>query len=92
MARISVCAECFFTGLPFEDRVAKIADIGYRYIEFWHPEGTFNGKQIDFSQPKNAAKMTTVAAEKKIAYNDIAFGAWDGSIGGNVTNQSEHDR
>ncbi|MEN6307819.1 MAG: TIM barrel protein [Anaerohalosphaeraceae bacterium] len=92
MAHISVCAECFFTGLPFEERVAKIADIGYRYIEFWHPEGTFNGKEVDFSQPKNAAKMTKVAAEKKIAYNDFAFGAWDGSIGGNVTNQSEHDR
>lgn len=73
MANISVCAECFFTDIPFEDRVSKIADIGYKFIEFWHPEGTFNGCEIDFTQPKNAASMNTTALEKRITYNDFAL-------------------
>lgn len=92
MAKISVCAECFFTNLPFEQRVKKIADIGYRYIEFWHPEGTFNGSEIDFSQPKDAAVLNETASKAGVAYNDFAFGAWDGSIGGNATDSADHEK
>jgi len=91
MANISVCAECFFADMPFEERVGKIADIGYKHIEFWHPEGTFDGSDIDFGQAKNPDSMNKVAAEKGITYNDFAFGAWDGSIGGNVTDSADHD-
>ncbi len=92
MAKISVCAECFFTDLPFEERVKKIAEIGYKYIEFWHPEGTFNGKDIDFSQTKDFTKLNNVAKETGVVYNDFAFGAWDGSIGGNASNSKDHDK
>ena len=92
MAKISVCAECFFTDLPFEQRVKKIADIGYKHIEFWHPEGTFNGSDIDFSQAKDASALNEVAKEAGVAYNDFAFGAWDGSIGGNATNSADHEK
>ena len=92
MANISVCAECFFTDLPFEQRVKRIADIGYKYIEFWHPEGTFNGTDIDFSQAKDVSTLNEVVKETGITYNDFAFGAWDGSIGGSATNSSDHEK
>jgi len=92
MANISVCAECFFTDLPFEQTVKRIADIGYKYIEFWHPEGTFNGTDIDFSQAKDVSTLNEVVKETGITYNDFAFGAWDGSIGGNATNSSDHGK
>jgi hydroxypyruvate isomerase len=86
MANISVCAECFFTSLPFEERVKKISKIGYRSIEFWHPEGTFDGSNIDFSQAKEIGVLKNIAKETGVVYNDFAFGSWDGSIGGNATN------
>ena len=92
MVNISVCAECFFTDLPFAERVKKIADIGYRYIEFWHPEGTFNGKEIDFSQAKDFKKLNEIAQETGVIYNDFAFGAWDGSIGGNATKSADLEK
>jgi len=92
MAKISVCAECFFTNLPFEERVGKIAEAGYEYIEFWHPEGTFDGSSIDFSQPKDFAKLNKAAEDAGVIYNDFAFGAWDGSIGGNATNSEDHEK
>jgi hydroxypyruvate isomerase len=91
MAKVSVCAECFFVDLPFEERVSRIADIGYQYIEFWHPEGTFDGSQIDFTQPKSSESMNDIARQKSVCYTDFAFGAWDGSIGGNVTNAADHE-
>ena len=90
MARISVCAECFFTDLPFEERLRKIADIGYKYIEFWHPEGTFNGSDIDFAAPKDARSLKKTCEDAGLRINDFAFGAWDGCIGGNATDKSAH--
>ena len=90
MANISVCAECFFTSLPFEERMQKIAEIGYKYIEFWHPEGTFNGSDIDFGQTKDAKSLKKTADDSGLKFNDFAFGAWDGSIGGNATNSNDH--
>jgi hydroxypyruvate isomerase len=92
MAKISVCAECFFTDLPFEQRLKKIAAIGYKYIEFWHPEGTFNGSGIDFGQPKDAKSLKKTADDNGLKFNDFAFGAWDGSIGGNATNAADHSK
>ena len=90
MAKISVCAECFFTDLPFEHRIRKIAQVGYKYIEFWHPEGTFNGRDIDFSQPKDAGSLKKAADDNAVKINDFAFSAWDGSIGGSPTNEADH--
>jgi len=90
MAKISVCAECFFTDLPFEQRIKKIAALGYQHIEFWHPEGTFNGKTIDFAQPKDAKLLNKAAGDYGVKFNDFAFGAWDGSIGGSATNAADH--
>lgn len=75
MAKISVCAECFFTDLPFEHRIRKIAQVGYKYIEFWHPEGTFNGRDIDFSQPKDAGALKKAADDNAVKINDFAFSA-----------------
>lgn len=90
MAKISVCAECFYTDLPVEKRIEKVAEAGYKYIEFWHPEGTFDGKEIDFKQPKDAARLKRCAQDAGVQFNDFAFGAWDGSIGGNPTDSADH--
>lgn len=90
MAKISVCAECFFTELPFDERVRRIAAIGYEHIEFWHPEGTFDGSDIVLAQSKDAASLKALARDTAIGFNDFAFGAWDGSIGGSPTNAADH--
>ena len=50
MVTLSVCLKTVFTGLPVDKRIEKIAEAGYRSVEFWHPEGTWNGNQVDFEQ------------------------------------------
>lgn len=92
MVKLSVCAECFFTDLPFEKRIEKIAAIGFKYVEFWHPEGSFDGKRVNFNQPKNARQLRRIAKEVGVQFSDFAFGSWDGSIGGSPTDTTQHTR
>lgn len=92
MVQLSVCAECFFTDLPFEKRIEKIAAIGYKYIEFWHPEGSFDGKRVNVNQPKNARQLKKVARDVGVQFNNFAFGSWDGSIGGSPTDKTQHTK
>ncbi len=33
--KFSPCLEIFFKDLPFHQRIARVAEIGYRYFEFW---------------------------------------------------------
>ena len=50
MVTLSVCLETVFTDLPVDKRIEKIAEAGYGAVEFWHPEGTFDGNQVDFGR------------------------------------------
>ena len=48
MVKISVCLETVFTESPVEERIAKTAAAGFRDVEFWHPEATFDGRGLRF--------------------------------------------
>ncbi len=82
MVTLSVCLETVFTDLPVEKRIEKIAEAGYEAVEFWHPEGTFDGNQVDFEQPKDAVALEQACRQYGVTLNDFAMHAWDGSIGG----------
>ena len=82
MVQLAVCLETVFTDLPVEQRIEKIAEAGYRAVEFWHPEGTFDGNHVDFGQPKEAAALGQACRQHGVTLNDFAVHAWDGSIGG----------
>jgi hydroxypyruvate isomerase len=82
MVKISVCLETVFTDLPAAERIGAIAALDFPAVEFWHPEGTFDGKTVRMDLPKNAAEMKAAAQKHNVAINDFALHAWDGSIGG----------
>ncbi|MEN6450270.1 MAG: TIM barrel protein, partial [Thermoguttaceae bacterium] len=82
MATISVCLETVFTDLKAEERIARIAEAGYRSVEFWHPEGTFDGKTIRMDWPKDPVSLRRACEQHGVTLNDFAMHAWDGSIGG----------
>jgi hydroxypyruvate isomerase len=92
MIPIGVCLEAVFTDLPVEERLKKIAAAGYQNVEFWHPEGTWNGSDIDFGMPKDPASLKQACEEHGIAINDFAFHAWEGSIGGCPVRSEDHGR
>jgi hydroxypyruvate isomerase len=82
MVNLSVCLETVFLDMPVGERIAAIAAAGYKQVEFWHPEGTFDGKTVRFDLAKNPAELNEACKKHGVAINDFAMHAWDGSIGG----------
>jgi len=92
MLELAVCLETVFTDLPVEERMRRIAEAGFSRVEFWHPEGTFNGRAVDTSQPKDPAALRQAAGACGLVINDFALHAWDGSIGGCPVRADDRDR
>lgn len=92
MATIGLCLETVFTDLPVEERIGKIAEAGFRCVEFWHPEGTWDGHGIQFSLPKQAEPIRRACERHGVTLNDIVVNAWDGSIGGLPVRRQDRER
>lgn len=91
MVTLGVCLETVFTDLPVEQRITKIAEAGYKAVEFWHPEGTFDGNQVDFEQAKDPAALKQACSQCGVTLNDFAMHAWDGSIGGSPVKAEDRE-
>lgn len=90
MPELSVCLETVFTNLPVAERIARIVEAGFRHVEFWHREATFDGRELRFDQPKDSAALRAACREHGVAINDFALHAWDGSIGGSPVKSEDH--
>ena len=82
MVTVGVCLETVFPDLPVEQRIGKIAAAGYQGIEFWHPEGTWDGRDVNTEMAKDADELRQACQEHGVTLSDFAMHAWDGSIGG----------
>ncbi len=90
MIDISVCLETVFTSAPVAERLERIAQAGFRFVEFWHPEATFDGRELRFDQAKQADAMREACRRLGLRINDFALHAWDGSIGGSPAKRGDH--
>jgi hydroxypyruvate isomerase len=82
MVTVSVCLETFYTDLPVEERIARIAAAGFSSVEFWHPEGTWDGHSVRTDWAKDAAALRRACERNAVTLNDFALNAWDGTFGG----------
>ena len=82
MITFSVCLETVFTSLSVGERIRKIREAGYTCVEFWHPEGTWDGKGVRTEMAKVAGRLRKSCQDSGVTLNDFALHAWDGSIGG----------
>ena len=55
MVRLSVCIEMFWRDRPYEERIARVAGLGFQAFEFWGWEGK------DLAKIKSAAAMHNLA-------------------------------
>ncbi|MBE0490545.1 MAG: sugar phosphate isomerase/epimerase, partial [Halomonas sp.] len=55
MVRLSVCIEMFWRDLPYEERIARVAGLGFQAFEFWGWKGK------DVAKIKSAAAMHNLA-------------------------------
>ena len=92
MIKLDVCIETVFTDLPCEQRIAKIAQIGYDAVEIWHPEGTWNGTEIDERMPKDADTLNQACEDAGVTIVSFVVNAWDGTYGGCPVSSGDKSR
>jgi hydroxypyruvate isomerase len=64
------------TNLPFEERVKKASQIGFKYVEMWWVDGSFKG---------SAEQLAKLAEQAGLKITDTVINAPDGSMAGNLT-------
>ena len=92
MVTLSVCLETVYTQLPVEERIARIAEAGFTSVEFWHPEGTWDGHEIRSEWAKDATSLRRACDRHGVVLNDFALHAWDGSLGGSPVKPQDRQR
>ena len=80
MVKIDVCVETVFTELPFGERIKKVAQLGFRAIEFW------------FWDEKDIERIAKLTKELNVEINDVVVNAPDGSIGGSLAKAEDKDK
>ncbi|HPO12973.1 MAG TPA: TIM barrel protein [Candidatus Hydrogenedentes bacterium] len=77
-----LCIEMALTHLPFEQRLAKAAEIGFKNVEMWLVGDNYKGT------PEHLAE---VAAKAGVRVTNTVIGPPDGSIGGGLTNPARRE-
>jgi hydroxypyruvate isomerase len=74
---LGLCIEMVFAKLPFEERLKKAAEIGFKNVEMWFADMSFKG---------SPEELAGLSKQNKVKITNTVIGAPDGSIGGGLTN------
>ncbi len=75
--QLGLCIEMALTSLPFEKRIEKAAELGFKNVEMWFVDDTYKGKP---------EKLAEILQKNKIKMTNTVIDAPDGSIAGGLTN------
>jgi hydroxypyruvate isomerase len=77
---IDVCLEMVHTDLPYEKRIEKIAQAGFKCVEFWMHDA------------KDAAVLRQVCEATGVTINNLVVNSPDGSVGGGPVDSRDHGK
>ena len=80
---LGLCIEMALAALPFEERIQKAAQLGFRNVEMWCVDGSFKG------EPEELAR---IARDNHVRITNTVIGAPDGSVGGGLTNPDNREQ
>jgi len=80
---LGLCIEMAFTKLPFEDRLKKAADLGFKNVEMWF---------VDMSYTGTPGKLAVLAEQAGVRITNTVIGAPDGSVGGGLIDPANRDQ
>lgn len=83
MVKAGVCLETFFTEFSYEERIRRVAEIGYPAIEFWFHDYWFDGKNL-IPRKKNLEAMKKVIKDFGLEVSDFGVNSPEGSTGGSL--------
>jgi hydroxypyruvate isomerase len=72
MPRFSVCVETFFSDLPYEDRIRRVAELGFSAYEFWFRDLRFNGREFT-PEAKDFDRIAELNARHGLSTAAFAF-------------------
>ena len=80
---LGLCIEMALSDLPFEDRLAKAGEIGFRNVEMWFVDGSYKG---------TAGDLARLAERSGVKITNTVIGSPDGSAGGGLPSPNCHRR
>ena len=80
---LGLCIEMALGRLPFEERIQKAAQLGFKNVEMWFVDMSFKGEPD---------ALAGIARENHVRITNTVIGAPDGSIGGGLTNPDNRDQ
>jgi len=83
MVTVTVCIETFFVDLPYEERIKKVARLGYKAIEFWFHDHFFDGKKL-IPEKKDLKEIKKVLDDSGLKVTDFVVNSPEGNIGGSL--------
>lgn len=83
MLTLDVCVEPLFTKESTEERIARIGACGYKSVELWLHDATFDGSDFDFGAPRDAKAIRQACEAAGMTLNNLVVNPPDdGTIGG----------
>lgn len=84
MITIDVCMETVFEDMPYLERPARIADVGFKAVEMWFPHLYINCDA--------GCKLRKACDAAGLRINNIVTNSPDGEIGGSLTNPDDQPK
>lgn len=81
MAKVDVCVEPLFPGLPFNQKILNLSACGCRAFEFWFWDHYFDGQAL-IPQKKDIKQLSRIIQDQGMLLIDIVVNSPDGAIGG----------
>jgi hydroxypyruvate isomerase len=91
MLKTDICIEPLFPGLNSPEKIRKIAETGFKAVEFWFWDYEFDGQNL-IPVPKNIDEIAAIISDLDLVVNDIVVNSSDGAIGGSLTNIKDKAR
>ncbi|MEM2960645.1 MAG: TIM barrel protein [Candidatus Bathyarchaeia archaeon] len=86
MVKICVCLETVFQEDSLEQRIRKVAEIGFDAFEIWFIDHWLGSKD---HQIKDVKTMASIAKDCGIAFSNFVLNSPDGKIGGSLVSASD---
>jgi hydroxypyruvate isomerase len=83
MVKIGICIETVFSDLPYEERIKRIAEIGFLSFEFWYHDRRFDGANL-IKESKDIEAIAKIARDKRLQVSNFVVNSPEGQIGGSL--------
>jgi hydroxypyruvate isomerase len=91
MVKLAACIEPFFSALPYEQRIRKVAELGFTAYEFWFHDKRFDGAGL-VPEMKDFDRIGELNAELGLTTTDFVFNHPDGGIVASLIQKKDRAR